>query len=541
MSVFRVVAFDLASLSDGTAALTLGHGTRAHGSLRRQAWSPDVTQTVSFSDRGYVSDSHEPFPPYVTDGFNLDRGLSLTADAMGGSHSAGSVTLANPGAVLDGLILSRINDHLPVRISTGKKVFDPVRGIETDPPLSDLRPVFHGLGRIWKPDLQSVSVDLLDATYWLDSTVNVPIYGGSGKLDGDSNVTGKQQPMMRGTVCNVTPVLIDSTNYVYQISDGPASVTALYEGGYAGGIVSQGTVEDIYAASPAAGHYTVQTGTTGTWLRLGTKPVYGITLDGVGQFRSGKAPSSVLDLLRQMLLEDLVMPEAYLDPAWPEAFPDMSWQGGWFWDGSGSQTGSAIVTTMLSGLGISLVPTRTGTLKPVALVAPTVTSEVVAEITAEVITSIKATDLDASLSPPTWRWRIGWQHNFTVQTTGSNLHPQASTDRQALIAQQDRTAVWYSSEVKSSWRVPNDPDAISTVLSRQADALEVANRHGALWGKARRLWVVSVPEDIAWGIDLGDWVGLTAPAVGLRDRVVGIVIYEEIRATEQVVTLQILV
>jgi hypothetical protein len=174
-------------------------------------------------------------------------------------------------------------------------------------------------------------------------------------------------------------------------------------------------------------------------------------------------------------------------------------------------------------------------------VAPTVTSEVVAEITADVITSIKAADLDVSLSPPTWRWRIGWQHNFTVQTTGSNLHPQASTDRQALIAQQDRTAVWYSSAVKSFWRVPNDPDAISTVLSRQADALEVANRHGALGGQARRLWVVSVPEDIAWGIDLGDWVGLTAPAVGLRDRVVGIVISEQIRATEQVVTLQILV
>ncbi|OUJ14273.1 hypothetical protein [Acetobacter sp. DsW_063] len=541
MTAFRTVEIDLVRQASGTASVTRGHGTRPHGALSRNARTLEMTETVRFSDRGYVDENHAPWPPYVTDAFTLDRGLTLSADALGGQLSAGSITLANVGGALDGMITTRVNDHMPVRIRTGDKAFDTARGIEVDPVSASLRPVFAGLGKSWRPDRQSLAIDLLDATYWLETTLGVATYGGSGRLDGDSNVAGRTMPVMRGTVCNVTPVLIDSTNYVYQISDGPASITALYEGGYAGGIVSGGIVADIYASSPAAGSYTVQTGASGTWLRLGTKPVYGITVDAVGRFRSGAAPTNVLDILRRMLVEDLVMPEAYIDAGWTETSTIAPWAGGWFWDGSGSLTGKSVTTTLLSGLGVSLAPTRTGTLLPVPLVAPTANSPVVAELSADVITDIAASSLDSSLDPPTWRWRLGWRHNFTVQTTGSNLHPQAPADRQSVIAVADRTALWWSSDVKSRWRAPNDPATIATALTSQADAQTIANRHGALWGVQRRLWAVSVPQDLAWSIELGDVVGLSAPAAGLTARVPGVVISEHIQATDQVVTFQILV
>lgn len=541
MANIRTVELDIIQPAAGVSAVTRGHGTRAHGTLRRKTHGLESVDTIRYSDVGYVDEAGLPYPPYVTDAFALDRGLTLSADALGGAHTAGSITLANPTGDLDGILANRINDHLPVRIKTTAKRWDSARRIWCDPASGSLMPVFAGLGRSWRQGRTSVEIDLLDATYWLDATMPVSVYGGTGRLDGDSNVAGKSFPRIRGAVCNITPVLIDSVNYVYQISDAPASVSALYEGGYPGGITFSGSVADIYAQSPAPGTYTVQSGPSGTWLRLGTKPVYGITVDATGQFRSGAAPANVLDILRQMLLEDLVLPADYIDAGWPATSGLAPWAGGWFWDGSDSITGQQAVTTLLSGLCLSLVPTRTGTLLPVLLSAPEAAEAPVAEINADLITEITAASLDSSLDPPVWRWRIGWQHNFTVQSTGSNLHPQAPADRQAIVAVADRAAVWWSAQVKSHWRLPNDPAIVTTALASQADAVLVAQRHGALWGVQRRLWAVSIPQDLAWGIDLGDVIGVTAPVAGLTDRKLARVVSEQIRATDQFVTFQILV
>lgn len=540
MTVFRTVELDIVRPATTSGDVTPpGYGTQPHGVMSGDQEVLESVETLRFSDSGFVDADGIPYPPYVADAFALDRGLTLTADALGGSRSVGSITLANPEGVLDSTVLTRVNDHLPVRIRTGCKIRDASRGLDVDPTMSSLKPVFAGLGKGWAINRTSVGVDLLDATYWLASTMPVSLYGGTGKLDGDSNVSGRAMPRLRGTACNITPVLIDSANDVYQVSDGPADITMLYEGGYAG-IALSGVVDDLYAASPQAGTYTVQTGPTGTWFRLGTKPVYTITVDAVGRFRSGAAPAAVVDILRQLLLEDLVFPAAYIDAAWGETSV-WNWPGGWYWDGSARVTGAEAVSTLLSGLGLSLVPTRTGTLRPIMLSVPSRNAAPVASLTSDMIISLSAGTLDSSLSPPTWRWRIGWQHNFTVQDPGATLHPLIPADRQSLVALADRAAVWWSTDVRSRWRVPNDPALIITALSRQEDALASARRHGDLWGMQRRLWVVAVPQDGAWALDLGDAVWLQAPAPGLTGGAPGVVISEQIRSADQTVTFQILV
>lgn len=543
MGVFRTVELDvMRPVEAGVTSGSPGYGTKPHGVLQLPAPVPEsaITETLRFSDVGFV-DNGTPYPPYVSDAFSIDRGLTLTADALGGARSFGTLTLSNPDGALESAVQTRINDHMAVRIFTGRKVWDNARKIWSDPDASTLMPVFSGMGRSWKPSRTSVAVDMLDATYWLSTEMPVPLYAGTGQLAGDANVSGRAMPRLRGTACNITPVLIDSVNYVYQLSDGPADITALYEGGYAGGIEAAGLVDDLYAASPAPGTYTVQTGPSGTWFRLGTKPVYTITLDAVGHFRSNKAPTAVLDVLRQLLLEDIALPAECIDANWPEQSAIAPWVGGWFWDGSQSVTGAEAVSTLLSGLGITLLPTRTGTLRPVVLVAPARTVQPVATLSENLITDIAPVSLDASLDPPTWRWRIGWQHNFTVQAAGSNLHPQITAERQSLVAQADRAAVWWSTDIKARWRVPNDPALITTALASQADAQLISDRHGALWSAQRRLWNVSIPQDYAWPLELGDAVWLQAPAPGLSGGAPGIVVAEQIRSAEATVTLQILV
>lgn len=518
-----------------------GHGSHPHGATGQAAQRTETLETLRFSDAGYVDDTGVVYPPYVTQALDLTRSLTLTADALGGAFAVGVLALTNPSGVLDSLIQSRINDHLPVTIREGVKRWDATRGIWTDPPAATLRPVFAGLGRSWQPGLNTLSVTLLDATYWLDGVMPVPTYGGTGALDGDSNVRGRNLPRLRGQASNLTPVLIDSRNFVYQVSDAPARITALYEGGYDGGITFGGFVNNLYATSPNPGTYTVLSSSAGTWIRLGTRPVYAITLDAVGQFRSGEHPETVTDILRRFLIEDLVLPPDYIDPVWQPGIGIGAYRGGWYWDGAESVTGRQAVTTLLSGLGISLIPTRTGTLRPVQLSAPDRLGPPVATLNSDVISEITLVPLDASLDPPTWRWRIGWGHAFTVQTPGNGLHPQITPARQSTVSIADRAAVWIDTNVKSRWRVPGDPPLIATALTGQGDAQSVASQQGAIWGQRRRLWAVEVPQSVALGIELGDPVRLDAPVPGASGGVPGVVIGEHVSSANMTSTLTILV
>ncbi|MEN3166730.1 hypothetical protein [Gluconobacter sp. OJB] len=539
MTVIRAVEIDLVDTLAVQVDDLPAHGSRPRGTLRRNAGSLETVETLRFSDMGYVDENHVPYLPIVTQAFDLDRGISLTSDALGGTSSFGSVTLINDGS-LDALVASRTNDHLPVRILSGRKTLDRDRGIWQDPKRADLQPVFAGLGTLWQAGRRTLTVPLLGALSWLDVTMTGRIYGGTGRLDGDANVSGRIMPTLRGTACNITPVLIDAVNYVYQVSDAPAEISALYEGGFAGGIAFGGLVADLYAQSPTPGTYQIQRGGTGTWIRLGTRPVYGITVDAVGSFPSGASPQNVLDILRAMLLEDFVLPETYIDAQWPAQSPLAPWRAGWFWDGTETVTGQDVVRTLLSGLAISIVPTRSGTLRPVLLAAINSLTASTLTLDTNVITEIEPVSLDASLSPPTWRWRMGWQHNFTVQTAGSGLHPQAPADRQALIAAADRNAVWSDASLRMRWRVPSDPTPVVTALASSGDAQTVADSHGGLWGTHRTLWAVTIPVELSWQVDLGDTITIQAPVPELANACLGIVVAEHVRGGDATATLQVL-
>lgn len=539
---FHAVELDIYTPAPAGGSYVRGHGTRPHGALSRSATPADNIATLHYSDVGYVApNNHQPYPPYVTEAFAIDRRLELPPGTAMGDESYGSLILSNPYGALDAAILYQIADHMPVRIYWGGKRLDLDRGCYIDPPRETLVPVFGGLGAGWQVDRQSVTVPLQGLAYWLSGPAARTVYGGAGGLDGDVNVSGRFVPRVRGQVSNITPVLIDTVNLVYQVSDGPAAITALYEGGFAGGIVSDGLVADVYATPPAPGHYVVQSGPTGTYLRLTTKPVYAITADVVGDFPSGASRTNLLDLLRQVLLEDMAVHPEWIDPAWGQASTLGAWPAGWYWDGSDSVTGLDAVQVLLVGTGIHLVPTRRGTLLPMALTMPGPGAAPALVIDAGTATDIQPVALDSTLDPPAWRWRIGWQHNFTVQSAGSSLHPQAPAERQSVVAVADRTATWFATDIKSRYRVPNDAALITTALVRQQDAQAIAVALGALWGVQRRLWAVSVQREIAYRVDIGSIVALTYPAPGLSGRAMGIVVGEQIRSDQSTSTLQVLV
>lgn len=497
-----------------------------------------ATSTLRLSDHGYVSDSAVVYQPLVAQAFAVDRRLPLSP-AAGTTQSAwGGITINNPGGTLSSTLNGTANDHTPVRIYIGRKTIDPVRNILIDPAASDLLPMFSGLGRSWRPDRTTITIDLLDLTYWLSMPIRPGTYGGSGGLDGMASLAGRLKPMARGYANNTTPVLIDATNLIYQVSNGPATISAIYEGGWGGSIAqnSPATTTDIVNASVGSGKYIVQSGNLGTYIKLGSKPVYAITLDVVGAWPSTASPTNVLDVVRQVLTEDCALPSAWIDSGWSSASNAAQYAAGWYWDGSASVTGQQAVDTLLAGLGLRLMPTRRGTLLPLRIAAGTARMS----LTTDHIVSLAAVALDDGLDPPAWRWRVGYQHNFTVMSSGSGLHPQATAAQQAYVVQSDQTSTWSSADVLRRYRVPNDPAVLVTALHSQSDASTCASSHGALWGVQRRAWAIELPRHLTMQLELGDTISIAWPTPGLADGQTAIVIGEEIRSDQATSTLLVL-
>lgn len=60
MANIRTVELDIIQPAAGTPVATHGHGTRAHGTLQRKTHSLERTDTIRYSDTGYVDENGVP-------------------------------------------------------------------------------------------------------------------------------------------------------------------------------------------------------------------------------------------------------------------------------------------------------------------------------------------------------------------------------------------------------------------------------------------------------------------------------------------------
>ena len=90
--------------------------------------------------------------------------------------------------------------------------------------------------------------------------------------------------------------------------------------------------------------------------------------------------------------------------------------------------------------------------------------------------------------------------------------------------------------------MPNQPDLLVTVLRDSATAQDRASAFGSLWGLAqRRVWAITLPKHLAYQLELGSVISVTAPVPGLRVATQAIVVGEQVRSSDPTSVLQILV
>jgi hypothetical protein len=122
-----------------------------------------------------------------------------------------------------------------------------------------------------------------------DFTVDYPdtLYAGTGGNEGSSDLANTPKPHCYGEVYNIEPVLVDSTNFVYQVHDGAIqAIDAVYQGGVAL------TLTTDYTVDLTNGRFTLVAAPTGI-----------ITADVKGSKPGGTYLETVADII-QHIVED---------------------------------------------------------------------------------------------------------------------------------------------------------------------------------------------------------------------------------------------
>ena len=135
------------------------------------------------------------------------------------------------------------------------------------------------------PSLDHVSIRIRDRKAELDIPFQPTKYLGNNALpaglEGVEDIKGKPKPRLYGVRYNVTPVLVNTSRLIYQMSDIALSgIPNVYDRGVA---LTKGTdytdQTDMETNAPAAGYY--RAWLAGGCFRLGSSPAGQVTADGV--------------------------------------------------------------------------------------------------------------------------------------------------------------------------------------------------------------------------------------------------------------------
>lgn len=99
-------------------------------------------------------------------------------------------------------------------------------------------------------------------------------------IEGGADVQGKPKPILYGIVSNIPGVRVNAALLLYQVADAAATILCVRDGALAlnAGTV-RGSIASILATNPAPGTYDIYSGVEGTFVRLGTTPIFGLGID----------------------------------------------------------------------------------------------------------------------------------------------------------------------------------------------------------------------------------------------------------------------
>lgn len=510
--LLEIDVFPLVASSTGSGAFCdgalgeFGFGDGATGSA-----AVGVT-TLRYGTHGYTSQASDSpantwYEGRLNETFQVDRRITGGEDIGGLSTVGAECALINADGALDGLLTDYAVDGRSARILVGRP---------TDP-LANFGLVFSGVMQPPVITEATVTFKLSDGLAKLQTTIlNETVYLGTGGLEGGADLKGKPKPKGWGSVQNISPPLVDSANFIYQVNDGPISgVPAVYDRG----VLLTGVV-----GAPGAGQYQVTT-STGTF-KLGATPAGTVTCDALLDASGSGYINNVSDIVLRILTQQVGLLSTEIEPAsFAQLKSDAPAEVG-VWHGSNQVSAADVVNELLAGIGAFGGFNRTGAFSVGLIAAPSGLQVVTLE--PEEIMTIAIEPLPAAVAPIVWRASVAYKKNYTVQT---DLAGSVTAARRTFAAEDVRISKSEDSAIQSRYLLAMALENNAGLYAQPADSDAEALRLFNLWGMQRGFYRITArPKALI--ADLGKTVFVTYPRFGFANGRLGRVLGHMVRGSE---------
>lgn len=481
------------------------------------------------SDIGFTSEpgdtpSNTYFVRRIETPLQVRRSL-FDGTAVGGysETSFGSVTLGNDDGAEDWLADLDWDGRLVEILYTPKE----------RPTLADFGVLFSGAAEQLVPG-DEIEIQLRDLLVLLDVPASRGQFGGTGGIDGTSELKGRDKPWLIGRRRQIEPVLIDAANNVYMVD--PLGFSALLAARDKG--VAYPAPEGDYAsyaalvAAPLTGD-NVATAKAAGLIRLGQEPDGRFTIDAEGVKVSGAWIYRFADLVRHLVTSMTTVTGASLLDASFTAFNALQPAVLGYWcDGSSVPKVRDVVDQLADSVGafwgfgedrlLSL-----GRYDGPAMVADFAFGERdIIEMTPRAVAR-RMKSLKLGYRP------------FGVTFTASDLDQVNVTaaDAEAFQNEYRWTAVDTNAAAADSSLLATEDEG-KTLFDAEADAVTERDRRLALYAAKRKAFDVTVP--LTPGLTVGHTVALTDPRYGLAAGWRGMALEIERNAEDETMKLTVL-
>lgn len=463
------------------------------------AWGFEFTggvRTFYLSDRGYMtgasdSPAHTNYIPATTNPLQIDASV-FNGSFSGKAGSFGAIRILNGDGDFDemaGLYWAGRN----VKVYAGAPDFTREQFVKA----------FDGLCDSIEHSEDDIIINIQNNEKTLESEFAQNTYGGTGGLDGGSDLDGKPKPLLYGEALRITPVLVDAANLIYQIHDGAIEeVTAVYDRGVA--LTSSGDVADITVGSVSAGHYKTQL--SGGFIRLGSTPDGQITVDAKGDNTGGYVDTAgqiVTRLLRTKLGLFNLTDAAIDQGAFNQLDIDVPASVGVYIEDK--TTVREVIDSLLTPVQCYWTYDMEGLITAGVGKEP---SESVYTLNADNI--IDGEFKAVAVYTPSWRVNLGYARRWTNQ---NEVATGASEEYRDFAQQEYRKVIIEDRNIRTISATSVEQNFNSLIVN-EADAIEQAQRIAELYNFKRTLYKALV-KDIFFRVRIGDTVTVQLNRFGL--------------------------
>jgi len=468
-------------------------------------------QNIFISNTGYTTEpSDSPanvsYLPVTENPFNIEKSVFSGDQFNGNAGSFGAIRILNGDASFDDLV-DLFWDGRTVKVLAGAETFARDQFVT----------IFDGVASGIEYDEDEIVINIQSKDRILDVEFSQNLYEGTGDLEGGDDINGTPKPIAYGECRNVTPVLVDAANLVYQVHDGAMeAIDDVYDRGVA--LTDGGDVDDITTASPSAGQYLTQL--SGGYFKLGSSPDGQITADIKGDNDGGYVNLSgeIISRILQTKLGSQSFGTAEIDQGALNALDDqVTGKIGLYI--RQETTAKRIINDILTPLQCYWTFKRNGQFTAGVGIDP---GESVLTITDN---SIVDRELEAlEVSTPAWRVILGYAKSWTVQNN-TDLATATTDAQRTFVSEEYRKIITEQRNVRTK-----SPNAIekkfNTLLATESDALTEASRIQNIFNKKRTTYRVRV-VDLLFRVFIGDFVTLQTNRFNLNKNCIIIGINED--------------